>query len=95
MKNNDDWPTFSKDEWRKVCCVACKRIIGETHLGEKNKRITNCKNCHNVTIIFPPRVSYTDSYGNQRSGAYWTSEDNCIWTAIPRELVDKYIAINN
>jgi len=67
--------TFSKDGWKQVPCRNCVRIIGETHLGEKNIRIVRCKKCKNTQVIAPPRIAVV----NEKRGAYWCEpSDSCF-----------------
>lgn len=69
--------SFQKDGYKLVACRNCLRIIGETHLGEKDTRIVKCKECGNKQIITPPRLGKM----NGVSGAFWVDASDSCFTA--------------
>lgn len=69
--------TFSIDGWKRVPCRNCARIVGETHLGEKNTREVKCKECGNTQIIAPARLAIKDG----KKGAYWCEPGDSCFTA--------------
>lgn len=69
--------SFQSDGWKRIACRNCGRIIGETHMGEKNTRITACKECKNVQIIAPPRLGTL----NDKRGAFWCEPSDSCFTA--------------
>jgi len=70
--------TFQKDGWRRMLCKACARIIGESHLNEKNSREIRCKECGNIQIIAPPRKGTK----NGKIGYFWYEPGDSCFTAI-------------
>lgn len=60
-----------------IYCRNCGCIIGETHLGEKNKRVVVCNECKNIQLIVPPRLGVM----NGKSGAFWCDEGDSCFTA--------------
>lgn len=69
--------TFSEDGYKRIFCRNCGRFLAETHLGQKNGRITRCKKCKNVQIIAPPRTATM----NGKEGAYWCEPGDSCFTA--------------
>lgn len=69
--------SFQKEGYKRVLCPNCGRVIGETHLGEKNTREIKCKECKNVQTIKPPKIEYK----NKIKGVCWIND--CCWTATP------------
>lgn len=69
--------TFKEDGWKRIICRNDGRIIGETHLGEKNTRIVRCKECKNTQVIAPPRLGIM----NGKKGAFWCEPNNSCFTA--------------
>jgi ribosomal protein S27E len=69
--------TFTKDGYKLIICRNCGRIIGETHLEEKNTRTVTCKECKNIQVIAPPRLSTV----NNKKGAFWCEPSDSCFTA--------------
>ncbi len=77
MSRLKDQKSFQKDGWKIVTCRNCLRIIGETHLGEKNIRTVKCKECKNTQVIAPPRLGIV----NEKKGAFWCEPADSCFTA--------------
>lgn len=69
--------SFQKDGYKVIVCRNCLRILGETHLGEKNTRTVKCKECKNTQIITPPRSGTL----NDVKGAFWSEPSDSCFTA--------------
>jgi len=69
--------SFQKDKFKLIVCRNCLRILGETHLGEKNTRTITCKDCGNIQVVAPPRLVSK----NGISGAFWAEPGNSCFTA--------------
>ena len=71
--------SFQKDGYKLVTCRNCLRILGESHLGEKNARTVLCKEktCKNFQMIAPPRLGYKDG----KFGAFWCEPGDSCFTA--------------
>ena len=70
--------TFRYDSWKRILCRNCGRIIGESHLGERNTRKVKCKECNNIQVIAPPRKAILDN----KNGYYWCEPCDSCFTAV-------------
>ncbi|EKE05103.1 MAG: hypothetical protein ACD_19C00426G0125 [uncultured bacterium] len=70
--------SFKFDGWKRVPCKNCGRIVGETHLGEKNTRLAKCEECKNYQLIAPPRFGVL----NNIKGWFWYEPNDSCFTAI-------------
>ncbi len=73
--------SFQKDEYKVVACRNCLRIIGETHLGDRDTKVVRCKGCKNKQIIAPPRLGKM----NGVSGAFWVDPTDSCFTAFEEQ----------
>lgn len=70
--------SFKLDGWKRVPCKNCARIVGETHLGEKNTRTVRCDECGNQQVIAPPRPGVL----NGVKGWFWYEPNDSCFTAV-------------
>ena len=69
--------TFKEDGWKRIICRNDGRVIGETHIGEKNIRSVTCSECGNQQDIVPPRRGIR----NGKSGFFWCEPSESCFTA--------------